>query len=161
MTFTQLTLSLSLGSMLALVGCGGSTPDPMSGTWSNATCFGSSVTPPDIEKCAVALTFTDELDVELKADWMSLAATATYPGCTTTRRVTGQRWSTEHATDSETLTVTGSGKATIERSGCVNMGDNLAATNTSDISIPAGDTEYQISDDTLTILSGNLSGTYH
>jgi hypothetical protein len=97
----------------------------MAGTWSNKTCFGSSVTPPDIESCAVALTFTNELEVELKADWMSLPATAT-----------------------------------IERAGCVNMGDDLAVTTTSDISIPLGDTEYQISGGTLTILRGDLAGTY-
>ncbi len=160
MKFAQLTLTLSLGAVLSLVGCGSGDPDPMTGTWSNSTCFGSSVTPPDIAKCAVALTFSNELHVELKADWISLPATAMYPRCKTTRRVTGQRWSTEHATSSETLTVTGSGEATIERAGCVNMEDDLAAVSTSDITIPPGEAEYQISNGTLTILTGSLKGTY-
>lgn len=160
MNFAQLTFAFSLGTTLALIGCGSSDPDPMTGTWSNKTCFGTSATPPDIEKCSVALTFTNELDVELKADWVSLPATAMYPRCTTTRRITGQRWSTEHATASETLTVTGSGKATIERAGCVNMADNMAAMPTSDISIPSGEADYQITGGTLTILAGDLKGTY-
>jgi hypothetical protein len=163
MKLTQMALGLSLGclAVLAGAGCGGSGPDdPLTGTWRNTTCFGSSSTPPDIAKCTVALTFTDDLDVELTAEWMSLPATSMYPRCTTTRRVTGQQWSTKHASTSETLAVTGNGTSTIERADCINEEDNMTAKPTEDISIPSGDTKYQISNGKLTILSGDLAGTY-
>ena len=68
----------------------------------------------------------------------------------------GQQWST----DSTTFTVTGSGTSTIERTKCVNETDNMAAAPTSDIAIPSGGTRYEISNGTLTILSGDLSGSY-
>jgi hypothetical protein len=161
MKLTQMVLGLSIGGALAVAGCGNSgADDPMTGTWSNTTCFGSTSTPPDIASCRVELTFTPDLDIELKAEWVSLPATLTNPRCTTTKRVTGQQWSTKRATSSEILAVTGQGTATVERATCINMEDDLMATSTSDISIPSGDTKYQISNDELTILSGPLAGTY-
>lgn len=157
MKLTQMALGLSLGSVLAVTGCGSSgADDPLAGTWRNTACFGSESTPADIAGCTVELTFTNDLDIELKAEWMSRPATLTHPGCTTTKRVTGQQWST----DSRMLAVTGHGEATIERADCVNMEDDMTATSTSDISIPSGDTKYQISNDKLTILSRSLAGTY-
>lgn len=157
MKLIRMALGLSLGSVLAVTGCGRSgADDPLAGTWSNTACFGSESTPADIAGCSVALTFTNDLDIELKAEWMSRPATLTHPGCTTTKRVTGQRWST----NSELLAVTGRGDATIERANCVNMEDDMSATSTSDISIPTGDIKYQISNDKLTILSGSLAGMY-
>ena len=144
---------------LSLAGCGGSS-DPLAGTWSNPTCYGSDTTPADIEECSVALTFTDALAIELQADWLSLPATANYPGCTTTELVTGQTWSTEAGKDSDTLTVSGAGTSTVERNGCVNDSDNMDPTATSEISIPNGDIEYQISGNTLTIIDSTLAGTY-
>jgi hypothetical protein len=161
MKLPRTALGLSIVAALALGGCMSNGPnDPLTGTWSNTTCFGSTSTPPDIAKCSVALTFTPALTIELDAQWISLPATATYPRCTIARQVTGQHWSTEQATSSETLTVTGSGKATLARANCVNMADNLTAMPTTDISIPSGATEYQISNGKLTILSGDLAGTY-
>jgi hypothetical protein len=151
---------LSFAAIFAVAGCGGSPDDPLSGTWRNETCFGSSVTPPDIEKCTVALTFTNDLEIEVMAEWVSLPATADHPGCTTTKLVTGQTWSTRHATDVEILNVKGSGTATVERYDCVKDEDNMDTRATSDIEIPPGDMSYQISDDKLTILSGTLAGTY-
>jgi len=87
-----------------------------------------------------------------------LPATAETPGCTTTRQITGQQWSAEHETD--TLTVTGEGVATIERTDCVNDDDNMDEAPTSDVSIPNGKTIYVLSGDTLTVKSGLLTGTY-
>lgn len=156
-----MTLGLSFGAVLSLAGCGGSGPDdPLTGTWSNKACYGAESTPSDIAECGVELTFTDDLEIELKADWVSLPATSTHPRCTTTKRVTGQRWSTRQEADSQILTVTGSGTATIERADCVNTEDDLTAEPTSDISIPSGDAKYQITGGKLTILAGGLAGTY-
>jgi hypothetical protein len=59
------------------------------------------------------LTLGDDLTVELKAEWRSLAATSTNPGCPTTKLITGQQWSTDHATT--TFTLKGNGTATVER----------------------------------------------
>lgn len=151
-------LGLSLVSLLVASGC--SSSDPLSGTWSNDTCFGSDAMPDDIESCEVALTFTDELDVSLAAEWVSLPATADYPGCITTKIVTGQSWSTDAGDNFDVLTIEGSGAATIERAGCVNADDDMDPQATTDISIPSGDIHYQISDGVLTILTSALQGAY-
>jgi hypothetical protein len=159
MKFDKITIGFSLVSLLAVAGCGSSADDdPLAGTWGNSTCFGEASKPADVESCSTELTFGDDLTVELMAEQVSLAATATNPGCTTTRRVTGQEWSTDHAAG--TFTVTGNAAATIERSGCVNDADNMDATATSDIDLPGGDTRYTLSDDTLSVSSGALQGTY-
>ena len=162
MTLPRILLGLSVGALLALTGCGGtaSGTDPLTGTWSNATCFGSTSTPSNISSCSVALSFTADLNMGLTAAWISMPATAMYPGCTTTKRVSGQLWSTDDAMPTETLTVTGVGDSTVERTGCVNAADDLEAMSTSDISIPSGETKYQIVDGKLTILSGSIAGTY-
>lgn len=156
-TLATSLLLLPLGALLALSGCGSSSADdPLTGTWNNATCFGDAEPSADIERCTTSLTFTVGLDIDLVAVWFSRPATSINPGCVTSRRVSGQQWST----DAATFTVTGSGAATIERTGCVDPTDDYAATATSDIAIPGGDTSYQISGTTLTVLSGDLTGTY-
>jgi len=155
----KIVIGFSLAAGLAITGCGnGVADDPLAGTWSNKDCFGSSSTPADVESCSTALMFTNDLDVQLTASWISRSATKTNPGCTTTRVVTGQQWTTDHGTG--TFTVTGAGTATMERSHCVNSVDNVAATETTDISIPTGDTDYTISGNTLAVQSGPLKGTY-
>jgi azurin len=160
MTIHNIVIGFLLATGLAITSCGnGVTDDPLTGTWSNTDCFGSSSKPADVESCSTTLTFTNDLDVQLTASWISLAATKTHPGCTTTKVVTGQQWSAEHATD--TFTVTGKGTATVERTDCVNSADDMKATGTTDISIPTGDTKYTISGDTLSVQSGPLEGTYH
>jgi hypothetical protein len=116
--------------------------------------------PEDVEECSTTLTFTDALTVDLQADWLSLPATADYPGCTTTELVTGQTWSTQAGKDNDTYTISGNGVATMERTGCVNDADNSEPVATSDISIPEGEADYQISGDTLTILTTSLAGSY-
>ena len=151
-------LSLSLLTLLASAGCRSS--DPLAGTWKNDTCFGSDSTPADIESCEVALTFTDGLEVSLAAEWVSLPATATYPGCITTRRVEGQTWSTKADGSADVLDIAGVGSATIERRGCVNAEDDLDPSETTGISIPSEQIDYQISDNVLTILTSTLAGTY-
>jgi hypothetical protein len=156
----QIAIGFSLLSTFALLGCGnGVTADPLAGNWSNDGCFGSSSMPADVESCSVALALTSELDVQLDATWISQAATDTNPGCTTTRSITGQEWSTDHATN--TMTLTGKGEATIARTDCVKPEDNLAAMATTDIEMPSGDARYEINGDALTILSGALKGTYN
>lgn len=159
MKFNKIVLGFSLVPLLATAACGSSADDdPLAGVWSNTSCYGSSSKPADVESCETELTFDNDLTIQLKAEWISLAATSTNPGCTTTKLVTGQQWSTEHATD--TFTLTGDGAATVERTGCVNEGDNMEATATTDISIPNGETTYTLSGDTLSIKSGLLEGTY-
>jgi hypothetical protein len=159
MNIRQIALGFSLLSASAMLGCGnGVEDDPLAGEWSNDKCFGSASKPADVESCAVALSLTDALEVELDATWISLAATETNPGCTTTRSVTGQVWSADHATN--TMTVSGKGVSTLGRTDCVIEEDNLEAEETTDISLIAGEAVYEINSDSLTILSGSLKGTY-
>lgn len=158
MKLQMILLGTSLLASFA-AGCGnGVASDPLASTWNNESCFGSSSKPADVESCTVTLTFGDDLNVDLEARWISLAATATNPGCTTKKRVTGQTWSADHAAN--TFTVSGKGEATMERTDCVNDADNQAAAATTEIAIPSGDTSFEINADTLTITSGALSGKY-
>jgi hypothetical protein len=159
MKFDKTTIGFSLVSLIAMAGCGnGVEDDPLAGTWSNTDCYGVSSKPADIESCNTELTFGNDLTIELTAERISLAATSITPGCTTTRLVTGQQWSTDHGRD--TFTVTGDGAATIERTNCVNEADNMEATATTDVSIPNGDSIYTLSGDTLSVKSGLLAGAY-
>jgi hypothetical protein len=159
MNFNKISIALSVMSLIAIAGCGSSAEDdPLTGTWSNSSCYGAASKPDDVESCNTELTFSGDLEIELMAERISLAATATNPGCTTTRLITGQEWSTDH--EAGTFTVSGSGSATIERTDCVNEADDMDATSTKDVSIPAGETAYTLSDDTLTVKSGSLAGTY-
>ncbi len=153
-------LAFSLLASFALAACGGTdaVDDPLAGTWTNSECFGASSKPADIESCSTELTFTDALDITLQTEWISLAATATNPGCTTTKIASGQTWSASHADG--TFTVSGDGSATMERSNCVDPADDSSAESTTDIAIPSGDHDYEISGDTLTIKSGALQGVY-
>lgn len=158
MKLNMIAVGSSLIALLA-AGCGnGVTSDPLAGTWSNTQCFGSDSMPADVESCSVALIFSDDLGIDLEARWISLAATATNPGCTTIRLVQGQTWSADHEDD--TFTVSGKGASTEERSDCVNEADNQEAKVTAEIAIPGGDATYDITGDTLTVSSGALAGTY-
>lgn len=146
-------------TVVALTACGnGVEDDPLAGSWSNTQCFGQTSTPADIESCKTTVTFSDDLELTLQIDWISRSATAVTPGCTTTRIVTGQEWSTEH--DVDTFTLTGKPNATVARSHCVNADDDAAAKPTTEITIPNGDSQYTLSGDTLTIASGTLAGVY-
>ncbi len=155
----KVILAFPLLSLLAMAACGtNATDDPLAGTWTNTQCFGTSTKPADVESCVTELTFTNGLEVTLKAQWIALAATATNPGCTTTKLVSGQEWSTSHADG--TFTVTGEGSATVERSMCIHSADDASAAPTTDISIPSGDFDYTLSGNKLTITSGALQGVY-
>jgi hypothetical protein len=159
MKLNIITVGFSLVSLLAITACGnGANEDPLVDTWSNTSCHGSDSKPADIESCVTELTFADDLSVELKTEWISRSATAENPGCTTTWLVTGQQWSTDH--EAGTFTVSGNGSTTKERSSCVNDADDMDATPTTDISIPDGVTTYALSEDTLSVTSGSLEGTY-
>ncbi|MEO5729529.1 MAG: hypothetical protein ABI134_02140 [Byssovorax sp.] len=140
--------------VLAIAGCGGD--DALTGSWSNTACFGTKTKPEGIKDCKTSLTFTDDLKFSLKAEQMSEPATAMAPGCTTTRLVEEQTWST----DGESFTLEGAGKATLARSSCVNASDEFPATATTDIVVPAGRSGYVITDNSLTIAAGPLAGTY-
>ncbi len=151
-------VGLTLLTLLASTGCRSS--DPLAGTWANETCYGSASMPDDVESCEVALTFTDGLEVSLAAEWVSLPATADFPGCITTNVVSGQTWSTQPEGDHDVLTIDGAGTATTERNGCVNAEDNLEPTETTSIALAAGETDYELSGNVLTLLEGDLAGSY-
>src|SRR5512132_341140 len=148
MFLNRMTLGLSFAMVLAGVGCGGD--DPLTGSWSNDSCFGVKTMPEGVKSCRTSLTFTNELTFELKAEQVSEPATAMAPGCTTPRLITGQTWST----DGTSFTLEGPGKATMERTSCVNATDELKAAPTSDIAIPTDRSGYVITDNSLTIASG-------
>jgi len=154
MFLDRMALGLSVAMIFAGVGCGGE--DPLTATWSNANCFGSKGTPEGIKSCTTELTFTTDLAFSLEAKQFSEPATAKAPGCTTTRRVGGQTWSTEGTS----FTLAGTGKATTERSSCVNATDEFKAAPTTDIGVASGTSAYVITDKSLSISTGPLAGTY-
>jgi hypothetical protein len=154
MILNRMALGLSVATVLAVAGCG--SEDPLTGTWSNESCFASSTKPAGVEKCKTSLKFNEDLTFSIKAEEIAMPATATAPGCTTTREIKGQTWST----DASTFTLAGAGKATIERSSCVNAKDEFQAAPTIDMDIPTGTSKYTIVDESLTIESGPLKGTY-
>lgn len=154
-----ITIGLSFLSLLAIAACGSAaSDDPLADTWSSTSCYGASSKPADVESCYTELTLGDDLTVELKTEQLSLAATSSNPGCTTTWLITGQQWSTDHV--SETLTLKGKGATTVERAGCIHEADDKEAAATSDLSIAEGSGTYTINEDSLAIESGPLKGTY-
>ncbi len=134
--------------------------DPLTGTWSNTSCFGSTTMPMDIQSCSMAITFGADLSITLVDSRQSLPATAVYPRCTAIRRVTGQRFSTARGAQGMTFSVSSGGSSTLERTGCAIESDNRAPTPDSVTSIPVGLTPYQLSGETLTIAGGSLAGVY-
>ena len=68
----------------------------------------------------------------------------------------GQTWST----DGQSLTLVGTGRATTERSSCVNGTDEFKAFATTEIGVPSGASAYAITDNSLSIATGPLAGTY-
>lgn len=140
--------------VFAGVGCGGD--DPLTGNWKNTACFGVKATPEGIASCSTQLKFTTDLAFTLEAKQFSEPATVKAPGCTTTRIVDSQTWST----DGEVFTLAGAGKATMERSSCVNASDEFKAVATTDIGVVASSSGYVIVEDSLTIATGPLAGTY-
>ncbi len=154
MILDRMALGLSVAMMFAGVGCGGE--DPLTATWSNTSCFGSKGTPEGIKSCTTELHFTTDLAFSLEAKQFSQPATAMAPGCTTTRRVDGQTWSTEGTS----FTLADTGKATTERSSCVNAADEFKAAPTTDIGVASGTFAYVITDKSLSISTGPLAGTY-
>jgi hypothetical protein len=154
MILNRMMLGLSVALAFAAAGCGGD--DPLTGTWTNTACFGVKATPEGIKSCSTELTFTADLAFSLKAKAFSEPATAMAPGCTTTRSVDGQTWST----DGTSFTLEGDGKATTERSSCVNATDEFKSMATTDIAVASRASGYVITDNSLTISAGDLAGTY-
>ena len=152
---------LALQLAILAAGCATNGPDdPLTGTWSNTSCYGSATMPVDIQACGTAISFSADLSITLVDTRQSLPATAVYPRCTATRRETGQRFSTARGANGMTLTVSSGGTSTLERSGCANDADNRAAMADSVDSIPVGVTAYQLSGNTLMIAGGSLAGAY-
>ena len=154
MIMDRLVLGLSIAALTAVAGCGGD--DPLTGTWSNQSCYGASVMPAGVESCKTELTFSDDLTFSLKAQQFSMPATAKAPGCTTTLDITGQTWST----DDSILTLNGLGRVTVERTSCINDGDELKQIPAAQVDVPRGEAKYTIVDDSLTLESGEFRGTY-
>lgn len=154
-------LSASIFAVLATVGCGNGPDDALTGTWTNTSCYGSAVMPANIQRCSLQLAFGADLTVTLIDSRQSQPATQMYPRCTITRRVSGQRYSTSDGTSSRmTVTITGVGMATLERSGCANPDDNVGAMSETFDAVPNGPITYQLNADTLTITAGPLAGSY-
>ena len=154
MILNRMALGLSVAMMFAGVGCGGD--DPLAGAWTNAACFGNKAMPAGIKSCSTELNFTNDLAFSLKSKEFSEPATAMAPGCTTTRSVDGMTWST----DGDTFTLAGEGKATMERSSCVTPSDEFKSMPTTSIALKSGASGYVVTDNTLTIATGGLAGTY-
>jgi hypothetical protein len=157
----RILLSASIFAVLATVGCGNGPDDAITGTWTNTSCFGAAVMPANIQQCSLRLEFGADLTATLIDSRQSQPATQMYPRCTITRRVSGQRYSTSDGTSSRmTLTITGVGMATLERSGCANPDDNVGAMADTFDAVPNGPIPYQLNADTLTITAGPLAGSY-
>lgn len=156
------TIPATMFAVLATAGCAINGPnDALTGTWTNSDCFGSPAMPADIQSCSISLAFASDLSVSLTDTRQSQPATALYPRCTTTRRVTGQQYSTsDPASNSRTVTITGSGTSTLERTGCANSTDNAAPTADTADSIPSGALGYELGADILTFATGPLAGHY-
>jgi len=159
-------IGLPLFSALALVALAGcknetspsATEDPLTGDWNSTACYGSATKPEGVESCKTTLSFGKELDFEVTAQWVYPAAAEKQAGCVTTRRVTGQEWSTDHTKG--TLKISGPAQATEERTDCVDEKDNQKAAPTTDVQSVSGESQYTVHGDTLTINSGKLRGSY-
>ena len=113
--------------------------------------------PSDIQTCKLSVRFDQDLTVTLLDSRQSLPATATYPRCITLRTVTGMKYSTNNGS---TLTLTGTSSSSLERTNCANVADNQAATADSRDSLAAGTMTYTITDKTLSIVLGQIAGSY-
>lgn len=159
---TRTMLLAPLFAALATAGCAVNGPnDALTGTWTNTSCFGATAMPADIQSCSITLAFGADLSVAMTDARQSQPATAQWPRCTTTRRVTGQQYSTSNgATNSNTMTITGSSTSTMERTGCANAADNSPPAADSVDSIAPGELNYEISANVLTIPTGPFAGHY-
>lgn len=155
----MIRIVVPLAALLVLsIGCGGKGPDdPITGTWSNANCYGDTTMPADIQSCKLSVRFDADLSVTLINSRQSLPATATFPRCITNRTVSGMKYSTDNM---GTLTLTGSSMSTLERKECANVADNQATMADTRDSLSAGKISYTITTKTLTITSGQLTGEY-
>ena len=155
--FNQKMLMSLTALCLASIGCGKGPDDPLTGTWSNTACFGDTQQPDDIQSCSTKLRFDADLTLTLTDTRQSLPATAVYPRCTATRAVKGLRYST----DSEgTVTLTGTTSSTLVRQDCSNAADNQSEIADTRDSVPAGTSRYSITNRTLSLTTGPLSGEY-
>lgn len=152
---TTRTMLITLAA-LALA-CGKGPDDPLTGSWSNMSCFGDTQQPEDIQSCTTRLRFDADLTVTVTDTRQSAPATANYPRCTATRLVKGLRYSTN---SQGTLTFTGSTTSTLERRDCANPADNQSEIADTRDAIAAGMSLYSIADRTLSLTSGPLLGEY-
>lgn len=146
-----------LAALLSLIACGKGPDDPLTATWSNASCFGDAAMPADIQSCETALRFDADLKFTLIDTRQSAPATAVYPRCSAIRTVAGLTYSTDSV---GTLTLSGNSASTLERKNCVNDSDNQPAMPDSRDSVAAERITYSIKDRTLSVTSGPLRGDY-
>lgn len=139
------------------LGCGKGPDDPLTGSWVNASCFGDTQQPDDIQSCSTKLRFDADLTLTVTDARQSAPATANYPRCTATRVLKGLRYSTN---SQGTVTFTGSTTSTLERRDCANPTDNQNELADTRDAVPPGMSLYSISDRTLTLTSGPLFGDY-
>ena len=147
---------------LAIIGCGGKTgpDDPLTGTWSNAACYGRTGLPDNVQSCSTTLNFARELTFELVYIERAPPASSVTPGCLTTHIVSGQTWSEGIKNNAQTLTLMGGGKPTVAVPGCVHDTDDKGQTADASVTVAPGDLAYAINGKALTISTGSLIGTY-
>lgn len=142
---------------ISAVACGSGPDDPITGSWSNAMCFGDAQQPADIQSCSTRLRFDADLTLTLTDTRQSLPATAVNPRCNAIRVVKGLKYSTD---SQGTLSFTGTTTSTLVRRDCANMADDQAEIADNRDSIPAGMSRYSITDRVLSFTTGPLIGEY-
>ena len=135
---------LILAVAVSACGAKSSTDDPLTGTWSNTTCYQQTGLPDNVESCATSLTFTADLKFTLVYTEQAPPASAVTPRCLTTHKVTGQTWSEGIKNNAQTLSLAGAGKATVSVTGCVHDSDNKGETTDTATSVAPGDMVYAI-----------------
>jgi hypothetical protein len=116
--------------------------------------------PANVQTCGVSLTFTAGLTFSLSATEQAPPASATTPRCLTTHTITGQTWSEGIKNNAQTLTIAGTGTATVNVTDCVHDSDDSSSTADTATAVVPGDMAYSINGNTLAISAGSLAGTY-
>lgn len=147
---------------LVLASCGGgaSTGDAASGgsalvgTWGNTTCY-AFCTAPDCGNCDNAMTFSADGSYATATSFMNTTSNSSFPGCQISSNYSGFRY-TATATTYDVV-VGASAGSVVARSGCMNAGDNQAATPDPGFTpgnLAVAGVPYVVSGTTLTVGGG-------